>query len=98
MDSSQLQSWLSASKIQSVYLYRTVDSSGGVLLLILDFNGHELTRKVFRPQETEWDNTATPKMWCYPPPDEAVSIYIDPVGEFILALNLFDNEFLTGLV
>ena len=98
MDSSQLQIWLSSSGIKWVNFYRTVDScSGEVLLLILNHNGHELARKVFRPQETDWDNMATPKMWFYPPPDEAEPIDVDPACEFTFFITMNDYESPSGL-
>lgn len=98
MDPEQLQSWLSTFPVQTVWFYRTTNSNGEILLLILNYNGHELARKVFRPQQKDWDNTANPKLWLYPLPDDADALDVDPAVEFTFSIDMQDYEFPSGLV
>ena len=98
MDASQLQQWLSRSKHKWVYFYRTTDSNGEVLLLILNYNGHELARKVFKPQLTDWDETAEPKLRFYPPPEDAETVDVEPADLFTFFIDMEDYEHPSGLV
>lgn len=98
MDACQLQQLLSKSKHEWVYFFRTLDFNGEVLLLLLNHNGHELARKVFKPQKTDWDETFMPKEWIYPLPDDAADVDVEPANGFNFFIDLEDYEYPSGLV
>ena len=98
MDANQLQQWLSKSKHEWVYFFRTTDINGEVLLLILNYNGHELARKVFKPQVTDWDETFVPKKWIYPLPEDEEPWDVEPASDFIFFIVVNDFEYPSALV
>lgn len=98
MDASQLQQWLSKSKHQWVCFFRTADINGEVLLLLLNYNGHELARKVFKPQVTDWDETFMPKERIYPLPEAATDVDVEPAADFTFFIDMEDYEYPSGLV
>ena len=99
MDAGQLQQWLSKSKHEWVYFFRTTGINGEVLLLILNYNGHELARKVFKPQVTDWDETFMPKEWINPLPEEEDNFLdVEPAAAFTFFIDMQDFEYPSPLV
>ncbi|WP_413510743.1 hypothetical protein [Serratia liquefaciens] len=98
MDAGQLQQWLSKPKHEWVYFFRTTGLNGEVLLLILNYNGHELARKVFKPQVTDWDQTFMPNEWIYPLPEEDNFLDVEPAADFTFFIDMQDFEHPSPLV
>lgn len=62
MNDTQLQAWLAGSGHKMVFYYRTIDSDGQPIQLILNYNGRELARSTPNTKPTIWDETVTSKL------------------------------------
>lgn len=92
MTDVQLQQKLSNSNVATIWIYQSTNNNG-VVLYILNYNGHELARKEYNTRSGGWDDTTDPKMWFYPLPNNANDIDVHPIGDFsFLSLCMtFDN-------
>ncbi|CFQ67586.1 Uncharacterised protein [Yersinia frederiksenii] len=78
--------------------FRTTGLNGEVLLLILNYNGHKLARKVFKPQVTDWAQTFMPNEWIYPLPEEDNFLDVEPAADFTFFIDMQDFEHPSPLV
>lgn len=89
MTDVQLQQKLSKSNVVTIWIYHTTNNNGGVLY-ILNYNGHELARKEYNTRSGGWDDTADPKIWFYPLPNNANDIDVHPIGDFGFFIAMYD--------
>jgi|EndMetStandDraft_3_1072993.scaffolds.fasta_scaffold01767_10 hypothetical protein len=89
MTDNKLHQTLCKLHVATIWAYRTTSSSGDVLL-ILDYNGHELARKEYHLRTAGWDDAVSPKMWCYPLPDDALYVDVQPLDDFLFHIAMID--------
>ncbi|MDV5280158.1 hypothetical protein [Leclercia adecarboxylata] len=89
MTDNQLHQKLCKLSEQTIWIYRTTYNNGDVLL-ILNYNGHELARKEYNLRTAGWDDVANPKVWLYPLPDDALCIDVQPLREFLFHIAMSD--------
>jgi len=75
-----------------VYFYHILESNGEILLLILNYNGLELARKIFSPQPTNWYEAVKPKKWIGPLPQHPDDINLQPAHRFLSEISFQDFE------
>lgn len=90
MTDNELHQKLCKSNVGTIWIFRTTNSNGAVLL-ILNYNGHELARKEYNLRTAGWDDAANPKMWLYPLPDDALDVDVQPLRDFIFHIAMHDG-------
>ena len=94
MTDVQLQQKLSNSNVATIWIYQSTNNNG-VVLYILNYNGHELARKEYNTRSGGWDDTTDPKMWFYPLPNNANDIDVHPIGDLII-IRVYRLSFIVG--
>ncbi|GEM_PF-6901980 len=89
MNDAQLQAWLAGAGHAMIFHYRTTDSNGQPMRLILSYNGLELARSKPNTNPTVWDKTVTSKLRIHFS-DDLDDIAVSPAKHFQYEIGIRD--------